>query len=299
MKEYFPNYYEEFKCIADKCTHSCCIGWEIDIDDQTLLLYNELDTPLGERIRRSIDGNPPHFVLSNGDRCPFLNSRGLCDIISECGEDALCDICYLHPRFRNFYSECVETGLGASCEEAARIILGFEETVYLSTDKSLLCDSEKRLIEEREKIFAVLQNRSLSVTERFFSLAGEYKVSFDKALDRLCTLLLTLERLDERWTDMLSSLKDYSFDKSIFDSLPLPFEQMAVYFIFRHMIRALDGWEVSHIVNFALTGVFVVGALCEMQGSEMENLTECFRMYSSEIEYSEENTEALLLCVDF
>ena len=28
-----PDYYKEFQCIADQCEHSCCIGWEIDVDD--------------------------------------------------------------------------------------------------------------------------------------------------------------------------------------------------------------------------------------------------------------------------
>ena len=32
MKIIAPNYYPAFRCIADKCRHSCCIGWEIDID---------------------------------------------------------------------------------------------------------------------------------------------------------------------------------------------------------------------------------------------------------------------------
>ena len=31
-----PNYYMNFKCIADKCRHTCCAGWEIEIDDETL-----------------------------------------------------------------------------------------------------------------------------------------------------------------------------------------------------------------------------------------------------------------------
>ena len=39
MKEVFPNYYKKFKCIADKCKHNCCIGWEIDIDNDTLEFY--------------------------------------------------------------------------------------------------------------------------------------------------------------------------------------------------------------------------------------------------------------------
>ena len=34
-----PNYYKDFLCIADKCRHSCCIGWEIDIDEETLEFY--------------------------------------------------------------------------------------------------------------------------------------------------------------------------------------------------------------------------------------------------------------------
>ena len=32
MKEYIPDYYKDFQCIADKCKDSCCIGWEIMID---------------------------------------------------------------------------------------------------------------------------------------------------------------------------------------------------------------------------------------------------------------------------
>ena len=38
MIESVPNYYDKFKCIADRCKHSCCIGWEIDIDDDTMEL---------------------------------------------------------------------------------------------------------------------------------------------------------------------------------------------------------------------------------------------------------------------
>ena len=44
MKLYAPSYYKKFKCIADKCEHSCCIGWEIDIDEETLEKYEKLET---------------------------------------------------------------------------------------------------------------------------------------------------------------------------------------------------------------------------------------------------------------
>ena len=39
-----PDFYDSFKCRAGECTDSCCIGWEIDIDDETMRKYeNEND----------------------------------------------------------------------------------------------------------------------------------------------------------------------------------------------------------------------------------------------------------------
>ena len=99
MKEVFPNYYNKFKCIADKCKHNCCIGWEIDIDEDTMDSYDCLDNDFGKKIRECIEGEEPHFVMKDDGRCPFLNDKGLCDIIIEYGDGAICDICYLHPRF--------------------------------------------------------------------------------------------------------------------------------------------------------------------------------------------------------
>ena len=34
-----PDYSIGFQCIAGKCRHSCCVGWEIDIDDDTYEMY--------------------------------------------------------------------------------------------------------------------------------------------------------------------------------------------------------------------------------------------------------------------
>jgi radical SAM superfamily enzyme YgiQ (UPF0313 family) len=92
---------------------------------------------MGEKIRANIEGEPPHFVLGEGKRCPFLDEDGLCEIIREHGDGALCDICYLHPRFSNEYDTFTETGLGFCCEEAAKIILSFKgkiEPVLISDD---------------------------------------------------------------------------------------------------------------------------------------------------------------------
>lgn len=49
-----PAYYEEFQCVADACRHNCCIGWEIDIDEETAARYQKIPGELGDRLRRQI-----------------------------------------------------------------------------------------------------------------------------------------------------------------------------------------------------------------------------------------------------
>ena len=124
MEFVFPDYYKDFRCIAGDCRHSCCIGWEIDIDEDSLAFFESVPGEFGDRLRQNISKyGDAHFVLGEGERCPFLNRDNLCDIILTLGEEHICGICTDHPRFRNELPGRVETGLGLCCEEAARLIL--------------------------------------------------------------------------------------------------------------------------------------------------------------------------------
>lgn len=40
-----PDYYDEFTCIADKCTISCCREWKINIDDETYRNWKTIQPP--------------------------------------------------------------------------------------------------------------------------------------------------------------------------------------------------------------------------------------------------------------
>lgn len=296
MRETVPNYYHKFKCISQRCAHNCCIGWEIDIDEDTMELYNNLNTPMGEKIRESIEGEIPHFILQEGEKCPFLNDDGLCNIICEYGEDALCDICYLHPRFKNFYFSFEETGLGLCCEEAARIILFDEEKFSICMPDDVL-EEERDFFVKRQEIFDILQNRNKSMGERFLELANTFEVGLDFKLNELCDLYLSLERLDDKWTNELKLLKQHSFNKKIFDDIKLqiPFEQLAVYFIFRYLKMG----DILSAVKMTLVSCYFIGALFDCYISSFgcinnEKIIDIVRMYSSEIEYSDENLQALM-----
>ena len=165
MKIYVPNYYLGFNCIADKCKHNCCIGWEIDIDNNTLSYYKKISGPFGDKINNSIccTNGTYHFELDKNERCPHLNSSNLCNIITNLGKDSLCQICKDHPRFRNFFETREEIGLGLCCEEAARIILTNKDKFHLTdiTPKEIDAPSDTR-----ENDFFKLREKILNSAEK-------------------------------------------------------------------------------------------------------------------------------------
>ena len=275
MKEFVPNYYHKFKCIAGECRHSCCIGWEIDIDPDTMSLYESLNSPVGEKIRANIAGDPPHFVLGEGERCPFLTESGLCEIITEHGDGALCDICYLHPRFINEYDTFSETGLGLCCEEAARLILSAEEKT--SFQKPFFPNlKERRFLKCRNKILRILQDRRMTMGERLSRLG---KAPEDEAI---LQEFLALERLDEGWTDILKSPKG-GLTKDT------PLEQFAVYLVYRHWHSSFEDADYRKVLALVLKCCRLMQII-----ADDENFNEMARMFSAEVEYSDTNIALLL-----
>ena len=86
MIRVYPDYYNEFTCIATKCSHNCCIGWEIDIDRDSFDFYSSLTGDFGKKLKENIDtSNGPHFVLGEKERCPFLKyAENTQDFIISC-----------------------------------------------------------------------------------------------------------------------------------------------------------------------------------------------------------------------
>lgn len=158
MKILVPDYYPAFHCIAGKCRHTCCVGWEVDIDEESLARYR-----IFPEIQKEIEGaETPHFRLTEEERCPFLNQEGLCELILRHGEDILCQICRDHPRFRNYWSDRTELGLGLVCEEAGRLILSRPspmKLVILSDDgeDEALPEDEKWLLSYRERLMDAIK----------------------------------------------------------------------------------------------------------------------------------------------
>ena len=294
MLTVYPDYYPTFRCIAGACKHSCCIGWEIDIDEESLARYQTMPGPLGERLRGHISAdNPPHFVLGEGERCPFLNERNLCDLILEGGEGLLCQICDDHPRFRNFLPGYTEIGLGLCCEGAAQLILSQTEPVQLLSEgnwEEKDPDAEA-LLALRQQAFAIVQDRSLSIDRRMDKLLLLCHACEPGHPADWVDVFLELERLDENWTAMLQKLEQEGKNAPIPDVAEVRWEQLLVYFLYRHFLTAWEDGDVGSKAGFAVLSVRLLRCLKGLF-QEVE-LAELARMYSAEVEYSTENLDIL------
>ncbi|MBE6738059.1 MAG: hypothetical protein E7566_05365 [Ruminococcaceae bacterium] len=303
MIKVYPDYYKDFRCIANKCRHNCCIGWEIDIDKETDEFYKSYTGNLKDRFINDICRyeDTPHFILKENERCPFLNEKNLCDIIIETGVAHLCTICREHPRFHNELPERIESGLGMCCEEAARLILTKKEAVtFVKEGKDEAYDE---IIELRDAVISALQERSKSLEERLKNLINNYGTPLPHTdIVKWADTFLSLERLDENWTDILNLIKNSDnsiaeFSKYIKDR-KYEYEQFALYLIYRYMANAPDIFEAQLRVSFAILStmlIFYAGAAIYEKNKKftLEDQIELCRMFSCEIEYSDENIYVL------
>ncbi len=294
MNVVVPDYYADFACLQSACRHNCCIGWEIDIDDDTLDLYRGIPAPFDERLGRHIsEDGAPHFVLDERERCPFLNEDNLCDIILTLGEDALCDICTEHPRFYNEWSDRTEVGLGLACEAAGHLVLGRSEPMVLIGEPS-----SDPLLLLRDRLLAVLQDRTVPLAERLARLLAHCHAEAPSAdMGVWATKLLALERLDEAWTGRLLDLQKRweCLDLAAFDRViatrQTEYEQFAVYLLYRHFTAENAADACAAFVVLGVTLLYYLGAVQWEETGQftLDDQVELARLFSSEIEYSDEN----------
>ncbi len=171
----FPDYYKEFSCIADKCEATCCAGWQIVVDEESLKRYKKVSGDFKKRIKEGVDFKEGVFFQKPGKRCAFLNEQNLCDMYTALGEESFCETCRRYPRHIEEFENVREFTLSASCPEAARILLSRKEPVQFYDVVVEAEDEEfddmdpviyEKLVEARAEMLKLLQNRNIPVNER-------------------------------------------------------------------------------------------------------------------------------------
>ncbi len=286
MIELVPNYYHEFKCIADKCRHTCCAGWEIDIDPETYALYQREKGSLSREIMSDIvlEYGVPSFKLQGKDeRCPFLNDDNLCRLILAKGDESLlCNICRDHPRFINMHGNVTETGLGLACEEAARIVLGAKVPFTLirndDSGEEQEGSEEDVLYKNRDNDIRIMTDRSIPLTTRIEQVCG--RSSLDSV--QRARLFLSLEILDPSWRIMLEQLEQCEAH-DVYIPNETCYENLIVYYMFRYPMftgrYALENALLAHDLTSSL--------------DEAYTLEDIVRRLSVEVEYSDLNPDTV------
>lgn len=292
MELFAPKYYKKFNCIADKCKHSCCVGWEIDIDEDTLEFYRELPGEIGEIIRDSFEEgeDSAYFRMRPDGRCPHLDERGLCRIIKALGDDCLCDICREHPRFYNDVGEHSEVGVGAVCEEAARLILAEADYATLEYVGETYGDPASDAFDPtalRAELFAILSEETIPYPHRLEMICDKYLAAELPDDSSIGKLLATLEYLEESHRNLFADICSTNLPEG---GDALLCERFFAYLIYRHGGAATDAESFRRAVGFALILERLFRSLIYRHGIAP---VESARIISEELEYSEENTEAI------
>ena len=282
-----PKYYTAFRCLADACAHSCCVGWEIDVDEDTLSFYHSLGTPFGEEILRGIvqEDEGAHFVLCPNGKCPNLDARGLCRIISALGDSALCDICREHPRFYNEVAGDIEVGVGVACEAAARLVLSCDEyDEIIPIDEA--CEPSDVSFDARvprAALYAQLRERNLPYEERRDKICRAYGFVWEAevAFGRLSSLEYMEQAHRARLLQVVGRGREGADE--------IACERLFAYLVYRHASTATSEETFDAAVRMAL---FVEEVFARLMATGMDAVSAAI-LLSEEIEYSEENTAAL------
>lgn len=265
MTTFWPDYCKNFRCIADKCSHTCCAGWVIGIDKDSLKRF-EKDPEVASRIK---DGC---FVLGDDGRCPFLRDDNLCELILKHGEGYLCDICREHPRFYDTFDDHVEAGIGLVCEEACRLVLGCDKPFALVSDEG----SVMVLPEYVQTVF----DETKPLTEKLSLISGGKRANSKLRAE----IFAEMEVMDPYWIELLM--------KIIGDPLTAEEEDRAV----SKNEKELTNFAAYLLYRYKGAGRFAAEAVYLLADltSKGYGIMDTARLFSGEVEYSDVNIDEAL-----
>ena len=228
-----------------------------------------------------------HFCLTAEGNCPFLRPDGLCQLIRQAGDDILCDICALHPRFfqvvENGSGQAIELGgVGLCCEAACELLLS-------ETGPLTFCDSETgRSIGSLAQLL-----KWLDYPLPHKGLAYE-PATAEKDHERLLTVLGRTEPIDDAWTAQLKALQAQTANSADSTALTgntgMARRYQRIYdYIFYRQLETFADVPSDFLATYAERSTdFIV-----LTAAATGDLPEAVRRWSEQIEYDTDNVALL------
>ena len=320
MREIYPSFYKEFKCIANLCEDSCCKDWDIDVDSRTEKFYNTVNSPLGEKIRSLTytDEYGERVFRSSNGRCPFWNDDMLCDIYIGLGEEHLSRTCANFPRVRVDFGDFRENILSFACPEAARLMLRADASAYSDFGGDYELEASENdedymsfLLKSRSRSAEILTRQNEPFAYRLADClefnaqvqcvldgkepapleSGDGKSGFGFIFD----MHLGFEIMSEKWRAALNDAAESSAGLKISADFERDFEKFALYYIYRYYLEAVNSGDVMYSIKRIVCAYIVTGMIdadFAQKGYPLSRMR-ILQRYSKEVEHSYDNTEAL------
>jgi len=165
------GFYDDFNCIADGCTFTCCQGWEIIVDIETYNKWKSNEIRFGDiskNIKIKKIGKEIQYFIKMGYKmhCPFLDEKGLCDIVIKGGEDYLSKACSLFPRQENIFGDLKEYSLSCACPVVVDLINNIDGRMEISYEGDVnIWNNHFKKYGIREIMIRILQNSEYSLND--------------------------------------------------------------------------------------------------------------------------------------
>lgn len=271
MKIVKPTFYKNFKCIAGDCPDSCCQGWEVDADSDSLEYYKTLDNSL--EIKKRIDSvlskdefDNTIFTLAPKKRCPFLNDENLCDMHIAIGGEHTPYTCRTFPRFIYDFGATREIGISFSCPVASDMMYNtesFDFETEVNSDLPTLndIDAEKYflLYKGRAEAYKIAKDKNKSIRERLNDLLDlgvllqEKLFPYDEGGDDIAffDVFKNPELINPEWKEKVEnfSLKQVSDTQSN--------ENILMYFLYKYLMQAVYDDDALSKIKMAVLGVLI------------------------------------------
>lgn len=243
------NIYDEFSCIANHCSFTCCQEWKISVDDKTLQQWgqHDFDKHVIER-----DGN--HVIhLDSHNKCPYLNEDKLCNLVIKYGDSILSETCATFPRQIHRFDDRVECALVTCCPEVVDL-LSRQEDFKVECDKG------------------VCEDYLFLLRDQMMSLVQDDRYSIPKALQMIFYLVLeSAEGERVNFKDLSSAIDqmEFSFEDTMNEDNEL-------------LLDLIENYRKEGIYKPYLEEIALVAEKVEKE-QNIDELSTCWNLFSEDI----------------
>ncbi len=134
---YVPEWLLNFRCSGGLCEHTCCQGWNINVDEKHAQMYLQFSdscfqpiihtlmkkTPVLRKHKKSNQEYLFHLPDMPDGKCPLMNQQGLCSLQIKFGPNALCNTCFFFPRLMWQIDNNYSMSCSLSCPEVLKLAI--------------------------------------------------------------------------------------------------------------------------------------------------------------------------------